>query len=393
MIAMSSYQSVAECEMEKSAMLEITPRVAPTLLPVLFAISAAVPSTDPDDLEPHISAAGAMHAVVGCAPEQSAPVLIAPVQEAAGEVLNLIADDATVAADFVQFPKFPHAGLAMVRLRGACVSGNLRLSDAAFSALQNAAGNVSRAILHRLLAALSDLLAAAVEDPAADFRIFHEFHRLLQNVLVRLAGQIPDRVERLWRLTTQMFERYPGEAESILLPLPAPAASTSRRSSRRRRSSFSGVIGRWIGRRQSRGRCDSFDLSPFAPVRLEALTAAMAEPAVPIQAKGFVAAAIGDLARTAAEPFLAAAGAVLPPIAAVVDALGDVVEAVDPDEDEVAIERIIIACAECLREARAAPGDTRRRLPKRSSGCSSPSAAFRRTARRSSRKRSPSWRS
>lgn len=35
--------------------------------------------------------------------------------------------------------------------------------------------------------------------------------------------------------------------------------------------------------------CDNFDLSPFAPVLLEALTVVMAEPAVPIQAKGFVA--------------------------------------------------------------------------------------------------------
>jgi hypothetical protein len=50
-----------------------------------------------------------------------------------GSVLNLIADDEAVAAtaasaatDFVQFRKFPHAWLAMVRLLGACVSENLQ---------------------------------------------------------------------------------------------------------------------------------------------------------------------------------------------------------------------------------------------------------------------------
>jgi hypothetical protein len=76
--------------------------------------------------------------------------------------------------------------------------------------MQNAAGNVFRGILHHLLAAMLDLLAAAIEDPAADFRIFHEFHHLLQNVLVRLAEQIWDHVERRWRLMTHTFERYPG---------------------------------------------------------------------------------------------------------------------------------------------------------------------------------------
>jgi hypothetical protein len=38
--------------------------------------------------------------------------------------------------------------------------------------------------------------------------------------------------------------------------------------------------------------CNRFDLSPFAPVLIEVITAAMAEPAVPIQTKEFVA--IGD---------------------------------------------------------------------------------------------------
>jgi hypothetical protein len=45
-----------------------------------------------------------------------------------------------------------------------------------------------------------------------------------------------------------------------------------------------------------------------------------------------------------------AAEAVLPQIAAVVDAIGDVVEAIDPDEEEVDIDRIIITFSECLPE-------------------------------------------
>jgi hypothetical protein len=42
-----------------------------------------------------------------------------------------------------------------------------------------------------------DLLAAALEDPAANFPIFHQFHRLLHNVLVRLAEHIQDLIEWL----------------------------------------------------------------------------------------------------------------------------------------------------------------------------------------------------
>jgi hypothetical protein len=55
------------------------------------------------------------------------------VVEIGDTVLNLMADDAAIAgtaasgaADFVQFSKFLHAGLAMIRLLGAYVSENLQ---------------------------------------------------------------------------------------------------------------------------------------------------------------------------------------------------------------------------------------------------------------------------
>jgi hypothetical protein len=55
--------------------------------------------------------------------------------------------------------------------------------------------------------------------------------------------------------------------------------------------------------------------------------------------------------RMASKLFIAAAEAVLPPITAVVDSIRNVVEEVDPDEVEFDIDRIIIAFAECFREA------------------------------------------
>jgi hypothetical protein len=45
------WQSLAECEMEKCAMLAIIDRALATLTPILFAISAAAPSSNCDDPE------------------------------------------------------------------------------------------------------------------------------------------------------------------------------------------------------------------------------------------------------------------------------------------------------------------------------------------------------
>jgi hypothetical protein len=290
------------------------------------------------------------------------------VVEIGSVVVNLIADDPAVAttaasatADFVQFPKFPHAALAMGRLLSACVSGDIRLSEAAFSALQNAAAHISLRILHRLLAAVADVLAAALERTTTDFRIYREFYRVLQNILIRVAGQIPDQVERLWTLMSETFSRYPDEAASIILPLAAlaraagdvfvpclPQASEFILAGLRTFDREQAIP--WAAQGVSL-LCDSFDLTPFTATFLEALTVAMADENVPLQAKQFVAAAIGDLAKTTPGVFASVAENVIPPVVAVIDVFPDVVDALDPEDEEFDIDTIVIAFAECLKEA------------------------------------------
>ena len=73
------WEAVAECEMSKSAELQIIDKVVDKLIPVLFKIAASVDAPDCDfkeTFEPHVAAATAMQGVVACAKDKALPVLV-----------------------------------------------------------------------------------------------------------------------------------------------------------------------------------------------------------------------------------------------------------------------------------------------------------------------------
>jgi hypothetical protein len=278
-----------------------------------------------------------------------------------GGVPPVAATAASAAADFVQFPRFPYVGLAMGHLLSAAIQGDFRLSEAAFSSLQSAVPLVSNRVLHPLTTAIADILTAALGNPETDFRIIYQFYSVLQNILVKLGGDIGDMIERLWELMNRTFEQYPNEAPSILSPLAAlaRAAGAPFLPYLDQTAEFLLAGLRTIDREDIIARAaqgitllsDSFDLAPFATGFLEALTAVMAPVEIPLPCKRFVADAIADLARGAPGEFAAVAEEVLPAVIAVSDVLGDVIEAVDPDDDDFDPEATIISILKCLQQA------------------------------------------
>ncbi|KAH0790702.1 Kap95p [Histomonas meleagridis] len=72
------WKTIAECELDKSAELNIIPRAAGTLIPILFRISTMVSNDECDSIEayePHIAASQALQSITSSSPAISMPIL------------------------------------------------------------------------------------------------------------------------------------------------------------------------------------------------------------------------------------------------------------------------------------------------------------------------------